>query len=260
MTQSAEISSDVHNELHNRLCAAIDNGDSSRVIELTAQGAKPLTSTKTPLSHQPLFIAATGPNPAIISFLLDQLVVNATPHALSVVETSYRRVMLGNNDAKTAFKNHPGLVHHTKNMEHGLSLKDSLRQREITLADILIKAVKENDLAKVTTLIADGCPVNGKNEWDETALHYATRIAIDPEPMINLLLDSNANPHQRDHLGDAAIHWGVRAGATRVVAALLNHPTNPTEPNFPGHLFESPAHMAVNGGHIETLTLLSAQP
>jgi len=224
MTQSAEISSDVHNELHNRLCAAIDNGDSSRVIELTAQGANPLASTKTPLSHQPLYIATTGPNPAIISLLLDQLLVNPTPHALSVVETSYRRVMLGNNDAKTAFKNHPGLAHHTDNLEHGLSLKDSLRQREITLANILIQAVKENDLDKVTTLIADGCPVNGKNEWDETALHYATRIAIAPEPMINLLLDSNENPHQLDYLGDAAIHWGVKSGCDKSGSGAFKSP------------------------------------
>jgi ankyrin repeat protein len=83
----------------------------------------------------------------------------------------------------------------------------------------LLSAIRQNDLAQVTTLLNQGYPLAAVDSDSDHVLMYAALYAS--RECMKLLLDKGANPNMRNKLGETALVWSVHDISK--VKLLLDH-------------------------------------
>lgn len=124
--------------------------------------------------------------------------------------------------------------------------------KEIEINNILLEAVKENNLPKVQEALAKGANINTQNNKGETPLLLAcknnnTTIGL-------LLLNSNANPNIKDNNNDTPLHLSVHKNNIVLTKALLNNGCNCL--NDKDDIGDTPLILAVFNGHYDIVNLL----
>jgi ankyrin repeat protein len=116
----------------------------------------------------------------------------------------------------------------------------------------LIKAVKNNDLMSIQTLLSEGADVNAK-EYDMTALMYAS--SNNRADTVKLLLDNSANVNAKSTDGTTAIYIASEKGYADVVKLLIDKKVdvNAKTSTYGG---SSPLFQASKYGHTDVVKLL----
>ncbi len=165
-----------------------------------------------------------------------------------------------------------------------LTVAGSLLLNFLLSASPLIQAAHDDDLAKVTSLIASGTKVNTPNHYgvtalslacqngnlamvqalltagadansarpgNETVLHTAARTGS--LPIVEKLVSLGAKTDAREHHGQTPLMWAAAEGHHEVVAFLIGKKADFQSPLHSGF---TPLLFAVRQGHLETTKLL----
>ena len=98
---------------------------------------------------------------------------------------------------------------------------------EVTLESQLIDIIKDEDMAenikvaKVDMLIRLGVDVHQKNDYDQTALMWASENSY--KEIVELLIQKGADVNQKNESGMTALMWASRDGYTDVVEVLIQN-------------------------------------
>ncbi|MFH1725633.1 MAG: ankyrin repeat domain-containing protein [Elusimicrobiota bacterium] len=125
---------------------------------------------------------------------------------------------------------------------------------------VLMKAVKRNDMAKVTELVESGVDVNEKKSWDDTgansdstALHAAAHFGR--VGMVRYLIEQGADVNATSGANYTPLHNAAWTGQVRVTKMLLEAGADPWMTDSSG---DTPAEEARRSGHKEVERILRA--
>ena len=119
----------------------------------------------------------------------------------------------------------------------------------------LVRAVQEDNLAVVRTLLAYGADPDKRTEtgYGMTALMAASEIPN--MDITQLLLENGANVNQVDNNGDPVINWAAYYGHTDLVKVLLDAGANPNIATSNGAVLQ----IALRRGHRAIVDLVIAR-
>jgi len=87
----------------------------------------------------------------------------------------------------------------------------------------LQSAAELGDLESAIMLLDHGADVNGRNDGQETPLHYAMKGSPLSLDMVKLLVDRGADVNAQDYRGETPLHFAVMAGGPmRLRASILS--------------------------------------
>jgi ankyrin repeat protein len=130
-----------------------------------------------------------------------------------------------------------------------LAFSNSATAAQSTRFEELIKAVKEENLTRVNSILPTVNNVNQKDEDGVTPLHWAIyNISI-----AQALLKKGADPNAKTNDGLTPLHWAVAKGKKEVVDLLLKSKANP---NIPTESGSTPLHWAAERGLVDIAEIL----
>jgi len=118
---------------------------------------------------------------------------------------------------------------------HSFASRSSLVQSldELDFERGIWQAAIDNDVAKVRALIEKGTSVDVKDNSGYTALHYGSRAGN--TKIVEYLLDHGANPNAQTKSGkETPLHRAAYQGHENIVTLLLKHGANPFLQNSDG--------------------------
>ncbi len=119
----------------------------------------------------------------------------------------------------------------------------------------VLEAVKNNDLAGVTALIAkDPGVVNARDAQGRTPLHLAARLGH--RDLVALLLEKGADASAKNGVGGILLHSAAAGGLTALVGRMIE---GGADVNAADDLGQTPLHAAASAGRKDTADLLIAK-
>ena len=115
----------------------------------------------------------------------------------------------------------------------------------------LFKAITNNNLEQVQSLLKIGASISAKNKNGLTPLLYAT--TLERTQIIKCLLESGANVNEQKEGGFSPLHLAIFWGNVELVELLLNFGA---DVNAQNNIGDSPLHAAIRYGKPEIVKLL----
>jgi len=128
-----------------------------------------------------------------------------------------------------------------------LSVLKKLHGTSMTLHE----ACKNGDIDSVKQHVANKQLVNDKDNRGITPLGYA--LGANRGPVVQLLLESHANPHSVDNSGNSGLHYASGYGRMELVEFLLKAKANVSQANAQG---QTPLVVATMNKHASTIQIL----